>query len=157
MKTLKRKFNGITVDLVTNDSFQVSEQTFPEGLTPEYFRNLPRVGINSKGMPIVADDDGKHTVLSWTELRNASETVHSSGSGSSTPKDQDWWPHLEGLLKAKGLPEETKAFLKAKLGEKEAFEKAKAEKELKEQNDTIAKVMKMTGKTEEQVKKMLGL
>lgn len=157
MKTLKRKFNGIVVDLVTNDSFQVSEQTFPEGLTVEYFRSLPRLGVNSKGMPIVADDNGKHTTLSWTELRTDAETVHNSGSGSSAPKDQDWWPHLEGLLKAKGLPEDTKAFLKAKLDEKEAFEKAQAEKELKEQNDMIAKAMKMTGKTEEQVRKFLGL
>lgn len=99
MKIVKATFNGKEFLLPANNSNWISnsEMPLPEGITAEFLKNLPRVGRDSKGMPIVQDDNGKRIVLGGADFRRPDEKhIVSGGSGNTVyVSKQVLWEDLE--------------------------------------------------------------
>ena len=95
MKIVKATFNGKEYLLPANNSNWISnsEMPLPEGITPEFLKNLPRIGRDSKGMPIVQDDNGKHLTLGSAAFRHEDEKIIVGGGASTTtyvPRTKLW-------------------------------------------------------------------
>lgn len=109
MLTKKATFSGIEYEFVTNNSGWISNP-LPDGITPEFMQELPRLGVNSKGRPVVQDDNGKHLVLGSAELCTEADkslslisTSTASGirtPGVSLPKPKAWEDLSEDEQKA---------------------------------------------------------
>lgn len=109
MLNKKAVFAGVEYEFVCNQSGWVSKP-LPEGITAEFMQELPRLGVNSKGRPVVQDDNGKHLVLGSAELCTEADkslglipTSTASGvrtPGVSLPKVKAWEDLSEDEQKA---------------------------------------------------------
>lgn len=86
MKTVKCTFEGKAYELPANNSLWISDsETKIDPKVIELLRNRPRVGKDSKGAPIIEDDNGKRITLGAASLRRDDEKL-GSGSGSCPVK-----------------------------------------------------------------------
>lgn len=156
MKTITRKVNGNVLELITNNSFEVSmEENAPEVL--EALKALGDKGIkwNCKGCAIIKDDDG----MSITCKPALFGSTHSQNSTSDGPKISSKTPevpevYLDEILAIKGTSAEMKAWAKEIKDRWAEFHK-KEEEAKQKKAESIKKLAE--GLSKEDIMALLGL
>lgn len=150
MKTIERVLGGQTVELVTNNSFEVSvEENAPEILDILKAREV--IKWNSHGCPIVKDDNGM-SIVCKPSLFGASRSQNSTSDGprisSRTPEVPE--AYLDEILAMKGTSAEMKAWAQeikgrwAEIHKKEEEAKAKKAESIKKLAEGLSKEDIMT-------------
>lgn len=145
MKTITRVLGGQTIELVTNQSFEVSiEENSPEAL--ELLKAREVVKWNSHGCAIVKDDNGM-SIVCKPSLFGASRSQNSSSGGlkisSRTPEVPE--AYLDEILSRKDISKEMRAWAQeikdrwAELHKKEEEAKAKKAESIKKLAEGLSK------------------
>ena len=154
MKTIERVLNGQVIELITNNSWEVSqEENPPESLELLKARKVEK--WNSHGCAIIKDDEGmsivcKPALFGATHSQNA--TVATSGSTKTPSLPESFWDDL--LANQKGLKKETIELAQAE--KNKWLEVHKKEEEAKQRKaESIKKLAE--GLSKEDIMALLGL